>query len=134
MKKGDKIRDSVSGNVFAHKKLKNEPKIPLVRAMQQNERKLSENLKIQREKDSIRKLKRKEKEAKSESERKRVRERNELKLLFDKIVKKKMDSSINLSVNSPTPSPKNTEVSKCLDFSNILDNDIDVRRESASEK
>ena len=45
-----------------------------------------------------------------------------------------MDSSINLSVNSPTPSPKNTEVSKCLDFRNILDNDIDVRRESASEK
>ena len=54
--------------------------------------------------------------------------------MFDKIVKKKMDSSINLSVNSSTPSPKNTEVSKYLDFENILNNDIDERRESASEK
>ena len=48
-------------------------KSPLVQIMQSNEKKISENLKVHRDKYLLKKLKRREKEAKSNSERKRVK-------------------------------------------------------------
>ena len=44
-------------------------KSPLVQIMQSNEKKISENLKVHRDKYLLKKLKRREKEAKSNSER-----------------------------------------------------------------
>ena len=48
-------------------------KSPLVQIMQSNEKKISENLKVHRDKYLLKKLKRREKEAKSNSERKRIK-------------------------------------------------------------
>ena len=52
-------------------------KSPLVQIMQSNEKKISENLKVHRDKYLLKKLKRREKEPKSNSERKRVKKKEQ---------------------------------------------------------
>ena len=71
---GDKIRKSINvSDPTSQNKNKIGLKSPLVQIMQSNEKKISENLKVHRDKYLLKKLKRREKEAKSNSERKRVK-------------------------------------------------------------
>ena len=106
-------------------------KSPLLHIMQSNEKKFSANIKAKKEKDTIKKLKKREKEAKSDSERKRIKERAELQRLFDKIVAKKVvesGSKCAKIVASP-----DIGASKCLNFKNQPNDDIEDSRESADE-
>ena len=98
--------------------------------MQSNEKKIIENLKVQREKDLLKKLKRREKEAKSNSERKRIK-KSRITETFDKIVAKKVNDSSGKSVKNVT-FPKRGK-SKCLDFKNPPNDKILEREESAEE-
>ena len=101
-------------------------KSPLVQIMQSNKKKISENLKVHRDKYLLKKLKRREKEAKSNSERKRVKKEQNYK-----IVTKKVNDSGGKSVKNVT-FPKRG-VSKCLDVKNPPNDKIVEREESAEE-
>ena len=72
---GSRIMKSVTGDYSSPK---SDLKIPLVRVMQQNEKRLAERMKIKKEKDSVKKMKKIEKEFKTDSERKRIKEKAEL--------------------------------------------------------
>ena len=127
---GGRILKSVTGNLSNQK---NDLKLPLVREMQKNERKFAEKMKIQREKNSVKKLKRKEKELKTVSERKRMKEKAELQKLFDKIVAKKNVKSESEKASKLKKTDTDFGVSKRLNFTEFP-NDVEKERgEGASE-
>ena len=87
--------------VMCQKKLINSPKSPLVKRMQQNEKKWADNFKKKRELSSLKKQKKLEKEAKLKAEDIERKGITRIQMLYDKIIASKSDK--NTSKICPEP-------------------------------
>ena len=77
-------------------KLKTGPRSPLVRLMQNNEKKWAESFKRKKEENSLKKIKKKEKEAKLKADEEKRKGKNEIQMLYDKFMASQKSKKLTL--------------------------------------